>query len=232
MDNTKVTIKVLIVDDHELTRNGLIFGFKTAEVSIEVVAQAKNGEEAVKFAKANMPDVVLMDIAMPIMDGIDATQAIKVSNPDIKIIVLTSKQDENEVYAALAAGADAYCMKDISTDRLIQIIDMVLDGGFWLDPAIASLVLASLRLKMPQTGKQGQIRQSYRLELTDREKEVLELLVESKNNKEIAEILNVSVHTAKAHVANIIQKLAVDDRTEAAVKALREGLITRDRRPL
>lgn len=229
IDHSKTFMFDIFVDDHELTRNGLLFGFKTAEAHFDVVGQAGNGEEAVQLAKIHNPDIVLMDISMPVMDGIDSTRAIKASLPETKVIMLTSRQEENEIYAALAAGADAYCMKDISTDRLLQVINMVLDGGFYLDPAIAGLVLDSLRLKMLHTAKQGQSRQSYRVELTEREKEVLELIVESKNNKEIAEILGVSVHTAKAHVANIIQKLAVDDRTEAAVKAMREGLVLRNK---
>jgi DNA-binding NarL/FixJ family response regulator len=220
-------IRVLIVDDHELTRNGLLFGFKTAQAPLDVVGQAGNGQEALQLAQKHQPDLVLMDISMPVMDGIDATRAVKAACPQIKVIILTSRHDENEIYAALAAGADAYTMKDVTTDRLLQIIEMVLDGGFWLDPAIAALVLDSLRLKLPQTAKQGPNRQSYRVLLTEREKEVLALIVDSKNNREIAEILKVSIHTAKAHVANIIQKLAVDDRTEAAVKALREGWVTK-----
>jgi DNA-binding NarL/FixJ family response regulator len=215
--------KVLIVDDHELTRNGLLFGFKAEGAAYEVIGEAKNGEEAVKMAPK--ADLILMDMAMPVMDGVEATRCIKTAHPNIKVIVLTSRQEETEIYAALAAGADAYCLKDIVTSRLLQVMDMVLDGGFWLDPLIASLVLGTIRLKLPQPGKVGPARQSYRQDLTERELEVLSLLVDSKNNKEIAEILQVSVHTAKAHVANIIQKLAVDDRVEAALKAMREGLI-------
>lgn len=217
--------KVLIVDDHELTRNGLIFGFKTEGAGYDIVGQAKNGVEAV--ALASSADLVLMDMAMPVMDGVEATRQVKASFSHIKVIMLTSRQEETEVYAALAAGADAYCLKDISTSRLLQVMEMVLEGGFWLDPTIAGLVLDTLRIKLPKTIKQSPQRQSYRQDLTERELEVLALIVESKNNKEIAEILQVSVHTAKAHVANIIQKLAVDDRVEAALKAMREGILGR-----
>lgn len=223
MPNTK-PIQLLIVEDYELSRNGLLFGFK-GESRFEVVGEATNGDEALQLAQSARPDVVLMDIAMPVMDGIEATQQIKAKLPDVKIIMLTSRQENDEVYTSLAAGADAYCMKDISTERLMQVIEMVVDGVFWLDPTIAKLVLNSLRLKLPQPGKPGMTRQRYRVELTDREKEVLELLVDGKNNKDISEQLHISVNTAKAHVSSIMQKLSVDDRTQAAVKALREGII-------
>lgn len=220
MSKIKEPVRILIVEDYELSRNGLQFGFKK-DSRFQIVGEAENGEEALALVKTLDPDIILMDIAMPVMDGIEATQLIKTDYPDAKVIMLTSRQENDEVYASLAAGADAYCMKDISTERLMQVIDMVADGAFWLDPSIAKLIMNSVRLKLPHTIK----RQRYRVELTDREKEVLELLVDGKNNKEISETLQVSIHTAKAHVSSIMQKLAVDDRTEAAVKALREGII-------
>jgi len=129
------------------------------------------------------------------------------------------------VHAALSSGADAYCMKDVHIQRLIQAIEMVVDGGFWLDPAIAKMVMNLLRPKLPKGAKPAIGKQRYRIDLTERETEVLELIAKGKNNKEIAEDLGLSIHTVKAHVSSIMQKLSVDDRTEAAIKALKEGLI-------
>jgi DNA-binding NarL/FixJ family response regulator len=220
-------LRILIAEDHELSRVGLSFSLQK-KAALQVVAEADNGLKAVTLAKTEHPDVVLMDIGMPVLDGIEATQQIKRQFPQIKVIMLTSHLEGEEVYASLAAGADAYCSKEISVERLIQVIQMVADGAFWLDPAIASLVVKALPL-----GFSGRTRVShpgkgrYAVELTDREREVLELIVEGKSNKEIAEALQITIHTVKAHVCNIIQKLAVDDRTQAAIKALRQGILER-----
>jgi DNA-binding NarL/FixJ family response regulator len=168
-----------------------------------------------------------MDINMPILDGIEATRQIKAKLPQIKVIMLTSHDAGDEVYASLAAGADAYCLKDIKLERLIQVIEMVNEGALWLDPAIAQMVVKALPLNLPERLKtpSSSNRNHYNLELTERESEVLGKIVEGKSNKEIADALFITIHTVKAHVANIISKLAVDDRTQAAVKALRDGLV-------
>lgn len=228
-------IRLLIVEDHELARFGLSMAL-AERPDVTVVGEAQNGEEGVQLTLTEKPDIVLMDIGMPVMDGITATQQIKAKLPDVKVVILTSISNAEEVLASLAAGADAYCMKDIKIDRLHQVLEMVLDGALWLDPAIARLVVRSL----PATsgaesgvGSGGAVsgepgsspRKRYNTELTEREQEVLHLIVEGKSNKEIALALKVSSHTAKAHVANIIQKLAVDDRTQVAVKALKGGLV-------
>lgn len=217
-------LKILIVEDHELARNGLVFSL-SRKSGFNIVGEADNGEVAVSLAAEKQPDVILMDIGMPIMDGVEATQQIKARFPHIKVIMLTSHQDGEEVYASLAAGADGYCMKDIKIERLIPLIEMVHDGAIWLDPAIARLVMNSMMIRMPDKVREPQSRQRYNVDLTDREMEVLKLLVEGRSNKEIADILVITVHTAKAHVGNIMQKLAVDDRTQAAVKAIRDGLV-------
>lgn len=219
-------IRVLIVEDHELTRNGLVFSFQKMS-DLQIVGEADNGEKALKLIEERSPDIVLMDLAMPVMDGIEATQKIKTRFPAVKVIILTSHQDEEEVYASLAAGAQAYCLKDIELERLNQVIQMVYEGSIWIDPAIARLVLSTFGA-MPEGRRQlsAQERQRYRADLTEREKEVLQLMAEGKSNREIAEALVITVHTAKAHVGNIMQKLAVDDRTQAAVKAIRDGLLT------
>jgi len=219
-------LKILIAEDHELSRNGIVFSLQK-KAAYEFVGEAERGDQAVDMVEKFQPDVVLMDIEMPVMDGIEATQKIKAKYAHIKVIMLTSHEEGEEVYAALAAGADAYCKKDIKMDRLIQVIEMVRDGAVWLDPAIAKLVMQSLPFSLPNRMKTPHPRQRYSIELTDRELEVLEALVEGQSNKEIADNLSITVHTVKAHVCNIIQKLAVDDRTQAAVKALREGLVSK-----
>lgn len=234
MDN-KQTIQILLAEDHELARYGLVLTLESKE-GIKVIGEAENGKQAIEMAQSLKPDVILMDIGMPVMDGITATRELKQSNPDIKIVMLTSHKDQEEVIASLSAGADAYCMKDIKIDRLCQILEMVLDGAVWLDPAVADVVLRSLgnpaaphvsaEAEASQPEKQHHTRRRYNTELTDREMEVLKLIVGGKSNKEIALAINVTTHTVKAHVANIIQKLSVDDRTQAAVKALQEGIIT------
>jgi DNA-binding NarL/FixJ family response regulator len=223
-DLTKKPIRLLIAEDHELSRNGLIFSLQK-KTTMQIVGDADNGQTAVDLALAEKPDIVLMDIGMPVLDGIEASHRIKAKLPDTKIIMLTSHQEGEEIYAALAAGAEAYCLKDIRIDRLIQVIEMVHEGAIWLDPGIGKLVMQALPLNIPDRLKGPTHRQKYSVDLTDRELEVLELIVGGKSNKDIAEALCITVHTAKAHVCNIIQKLSVDDRTQAAVKALRDGLV-------
>jgi DNA-binding NarL/FixJ family response regulator len=218
------SIRLLVAEDHELARNGLLACLDKMP-NLKVVGAVKNGQECVNFVERDAVDVILMDIRMPILDGIGATERIKASSPDIKVVMLTSHQEGEEVYAALAAGADAYCMKDIQMNRLAEVVRMVFDGAVWLDPAIARMVMEALPLNLSQKPRQPQSRTRYNAELTDREREVLEKLVEGKSNREIADELGITLHTAKAHVCNILQKLAVDDRTTAAVKAVRDGLL-------
>jgi DNA-binding NarL/FixJ family response regulator len=218
------SIKVIIAEDHELSRMGLSMSLQKKS-NVQVVAEAESGDQAVKLVTELKPQLVLMDIGMPVMDGIEATQQIKQKFPEVKVVMLTSHSEGNEVYASLAAGADAYCLKDIKVDRLIQVIEMVIEGAVWLDPAIAQIVLKTLPLNLPERTKLPQTRQQYSVDLTERELEVLGKIVEGKSNKEIGEALFITIHTVKAHVCNIIQKLAVDDRTQAAVKALRDGLV-------
>ncbi|MFN5540110.1 MAG: response regulator [Candidatus Melainabacteria bacterium] len=220
-------IKLLIAEDHELTRMGLSMSLQKRAPNIQIIAEVESGDLAVLEAEKLMPTVILMDINMPILDGIEATRQIKAKLPQIKVIMLTSHDAGDEVYASLAAGADAYCLKDIKLERLIQVIEMVNEGALWLDPAIAQMVVKALPLNLPERLKtpSSSNRNHYNLELTERESEVLGKIVEGKSNKEIADALFITIHTVKAHVANIISKLAVDDRTQAAVKALRDGLV-------
>ena len=219
-------IKLLMVEDHKLLRAGFKAIFEEY-ASLEIVGEAEDGQQAVKMARDLKPDVILMDIGLPIFSGIEATRRIKESNPDIKVIILTSHTDEREVMDALAAGANAYAMKDIKTEHLVSIIQTVNQGAFWLDPAIAKVVTQKKTILSGSNNK-PYTRASFKADhanLTEREYEVLKLVVDGRSNNEIADLLKISEHTAKAHVCNIIQKLVVDDRTQAAVKAIKEGLV-------
>lgn len=225
---SKTQIKLLVAEDHELTRLGLVASLAKFN-QVSVIAEVESGDEAIKSVQHKKPDLILMDIAMPVMDGIDATQKIKQSYPDIKILILTSHNEHDLVFAALAAGADGYCLKDIKMDRLVEVIEHIMDGAAWLDPAIAKIVMTSLPKSAPHHsgGGSGGGQHSEALsELTEREREVLCEIANGKSNKDIASTLHISIYTVKAHVCNIIQKLAVDDRTQAAIKALREGLVS------
>ncbi|OGI17343.1 MAG: hypothetical protein A2287_10950 [Candidatus Melainabacteria bacterium RIFOXYA12_FULL_32_12] len=218
-------IKLIIVEDHALTRIGLKTALEESH-RIQVIAEAEYGEVGVKLAQDFEPDIVIMDLGLPNMNGIDATRAIKDYNSDIKILILTSHDSENEVMEALKANADAYCMKDVNPARLISIIEGIVEGGVWLDPAIAKTVLNKITSydKMPNQDK-FQEKKSDSSPLTEREIEILQLLADGLNNIDIAGQLSVSQHTVKAHICNILQKLSVDDRTQAVVRAMRQGWI-------
>lgn len=213
-------IKVLIAEDHELTRQGIVYGLKKHE-GIEIAAEAANGQEAVDKAIECRPDIILMDIIMPILSGINATKKIKELNPDVKVIMLTSNNDKEKVMSSFSSGANAYCMKNIKLDALVTVIKTVMDGAVWIDPSIAGYILDILQ----STSAPAQKLSSIDFNLTNREKEILKLISDGLSNKDISEQLFLSLYTVKNHVSNIIQKLAVDDRTQAAIIALKENLI-------
>lgn len=216
-----MSIKILLVEDHELTRKGIAYSLKTFP-DIEIIGDVDNGKKAVDFISSKKPDVILMDIAMPVMNGIDATKKINESYPDIKIIMLTSINEKQSVLSAFHSGSNAYCMKDIKSEELINIIKAVMTGAVWIDPNIARYVLDILQT----TGIPAENKTPNNIfNLTAREREILKLIAEGRSNKDIAEKLVLSLHTVKNHVKNIIQKLAVDDRTQAAILALKENLI-------
>lgn len=217
-------IKILLVEDQKLMRVGLKSLFEE-NGDLQVVSEAQYGKEALEKFKISHPDVVLMDIGLPDITGIEATKQILEQNTNAKVIILTSHLSEKEVIDSIESGARAYVMKDTNTEVLKMIIKTIKDGAIWIDP----LAVPYLRDKNSTIIPQRQIsRATFRSEhadLTQREYEVLKLIVDGKSNNEIAEALTISSHTAKAHVCNIIQKLLVDDRTQAAVKALKEGLV-------
>jgi DNA-binding NarL/FixJ family response regulator len=219
-------IRVLIVEDYRLARLNLR-SILSGDAGLILVGEAETGEMGVAMAKTHQPDVVLMDLGLPGICGIEASRQIKALNPAIKIMIYTSCEEEQAVLAALGAGANAYCLKETDPVHFQQTIRLVAEGGAWLDPAIANV---ALRLFLQPTSPvfavlPGQTVSSNNPTLTDREMEVLRLLVEGKSNTEIAKILIISTHTAKAHVCNILEKLAVHDRVQAAVKAVKTGMV-------
>ncbi|MDX8362101.1 MULTISPECIES: response regulator transcription factor [Bacillaceae] len=211
-----MSIKVLIADDHHVVRRGLLFFLKT-QSDIEVVAEATNGQEAVNLTQEHQPDVVVMDLIMPIMDGIEATKAIKDKHPKIAILMLTSFSDQDHVIPALRAGANGYQLKDVEPDELVNSIRAVYRGESQLHPKVTSHVMSHV-----QSG--GQEEENLIDQLTNREKEVLSEIANGKSNKEIAATLYITEKTVKTHVSNILAKLELSDRTQAALYAVKRGI--------
>jgi DNA-binding NarL/FixJ family response regulator len=217
-------ISIIIVEDFKLTRVGLRCALNS-NPDIEVVAECEDAVEGLKQIEKLKPDVVLMDLGLPVMNGIEAIVKIREFSSDIKIIALTSHDREEEVVAALSSGANAYCLKDIDPVKLAEVIRDVNNGVCWLDPMVSKLALRSIP-KVDNIGLlTNQNHEQTKIPLTEREFEVLKHLVAGKSNTEIAKELIVSVHTAKAHVCSILQKMCVNDRVQAAVKAVKEGLV-------
>ncbi|XHU96401.1 MAG: response regulator transcription factor [cyanobacterium endosymbiont of Rhopalodia gibba] len=210
-------MRILIVEDDPLMQLGLEQALSEYP-DFEIIGQADDGYVGVQQALELQPDLVVMDIGLPRLDGIAATKQIKEKSPQIHVVILTSHTLQTEVIAALSSGADAYCIKGASLERLLAAIEAAKDGATYLDPQIARLVLDNLKLPTPE------LNQNIAL-LSERELEVLKLIVEGKSNNEIAEDLYLSANTIKTHVRGIMNKLAVDDRVQAAVVALRSGLV-------
>lgn len=217
-------VKVIIIEDYKLTRVGLKSTLNEYE-HINVVGEAEDAIEGMQLIEKIEPNVVLMDLGLPGMNGLEATIKIKEKFSNTKVIILTSHERGDEVIAALGAGANAYCLKDITPETLSQVIKSVADGACWVDPAVSEYALNFFPKPENVTLMQSVEVQDARAQLTERELEVLRHLVKGKSNTEIAKELIVSVHTAKAHVCSILQKLCVDDRVQAAVKAIKENII-------
>lgn len=203
-------ISVLIADDHKLIRQGII-NFLEAQGEFEIKGEAADGEEAIRLAKELKPDIILMDLKMPKVDGVEAVLKIKKSFPDIKIIVLTAFTQNEKVFPAINAGVDGYLLKDIMPDELVTAIHSVLNGKPALHPEIVRKIMLGFATK------DNQIRKAE--ELTARENEVLSLLAEGKSNEDIAKALVISVLTVKTHVHNILNKLNMTKRVQAALFA-------------
>lgn len=208
-------IRVLIADDHHVVRRGLLFFLKTQK-DIVVIGEAKDGEEAVNLADELIPDVIVMDLVMPKMDGIAATKVIKEKHKDIKILILTSFSDQDHVIPAIKAGAAGYQLKDIEPDELVLAIRAVFRGESHLNPKVTGQVMTHLA--------GGQLEKNLVDDLTAREKEVLREIANGKSNKEIAATLFITEKTVKTHVSNILSKLALADRTQAALYAVKHGV--------
>lgn len=222
--NNCETIKVVIIEDYKLTRVGLRYALNEFE-HIEVIGETETGEDGIEMVLLKKPDIVLMDLGLPGINGLEATMRIKEQLPDVKIIMLTSHEREEEVVASFGSGAVAYCLKDIEPKTLAEVIKSVATGACWIDPNVAKMALKLFPKPENANLLPSSEVNEIKGQLTERELEVLRLLVQGKSNTEIAKDLIVSVHTAKAHVCSILQKLCVDDRVQAAVKAIRENLI-------
>ena len=211
---------ILIVEDHELTRFGLKTAFEACDF-IENIFEAESAEKGLSIIKDNEVGLIIMDLGLPGMNGIEATRKVKELNKDIKIVILTSHNDDQEVLNSLKAGANAYCSKEINPKRLIQVVQSVLDGAAWFDPSISHILLEAATKSQNISASKPE--RDYGL--TSRETQILKLITEGYSNIEIAKELFVSINTTKAHVASILQKLEVDDILQAALKALKERLV-------
>ena len=218
-------IRVLIVDDHAMVRQGLRTFLELQDTSvlpIEVVGEAANGLEAVKAAQTTQPDIVLLDLVMPEMDGIQATSRILDGSPHTRVIILTSFGEEDKVMPAIRAGAQGYLLKDIPPDELVQAVREVHLGRVQLHPEVAKKLMAAVAANEEPPARRAAATSEDGL--TEREHEVLRLIADGMNNHDIAEKLVISEKTVKTHVSSILGKLHLDDRTQAAVYALRHGL--------
>ncbi len=220
MPDSADVITVMIVDDHEMVRRGAC-SYLEAQADITVVAQAGTGDEAVRLARDYVPDVVLMDLVMPGMDGVDATRKVKDVSPRTQIIILTSFHQDEYIFPALQSGAISYLLKDVKASELVEAIRRAARGEATLHPKIASRVIKAFRSLEPEESTPF-------ITLTERELEVLKLIAKGYSNEKIAEQLVISVGTVKGHVSNILSKLHLVDRTQAAAYAWKEGIVRRE----
>ena len=219
-------INVLLVEDHELYRMGLSMLLDKAD-GINLVAEAVDGVDGVNKAREFSPNIILMDIGLPNMDGIEATQKIKEFLPETKILIFTSRDSEHDIFESFKAGADGYIMKGASPEQTISAIKAVNDGVGWIDPAIAKVVFSNLQKPSINDSFSNNIshKDKNTYGLTERELDVLSLMVDGLTNPQIADKLVITRATAKAHVHSILQKLCASSRTQATVMAMKEGLV-------
>ena len=214
-------IRVLIVDDQALFREGL-HTLLSVQTDLQVVGEARNGEEALRLAAAHEPDIILMDLHMPILDGVAATRRLQSTYPAIKVIVLTTFDDDEDVFEGLRAGAVGYLLKDVPSEKLVEAIRGVARGESFLEPSIVNKIVAEFARLSPQRPSSSQ---PLIEPLSERELEILRLLCQGASNKEIADHLIITVGTVKNHLTSIMAKLSVRDRTQAALKARELGII-------
>ncbi len=212
--NTASTIQVLLVDDHNVVRSGLAT-FLKAYADLKLIGEAKNGVEAIRFCRQMKPDVILMDLKMPEMDGVAATQAILTEFPEIKIIAMTSFDEADLVHDVLAAGAIGYLLKNITADELAKAIRDAASGKSTLSPEAARVLIQATRPTKQPT-----------CDLTEREMDVLRLVAQGKSNQQIADAMVITLATVKAHVSNILDKLQVSSRSEAIAYAIKNKIVS------
>lgn len=236
-------ISIVLIEDHDLTRMGLKAALQS-HGGLQVIGEAEKGKEGLKLLEKVKPDVAVIDIGLPDIDGIELTRKFKeyqakTGHSNTKILILTMNDTEDAVLAAFAAGADSYYMKETSINKLTEAIQASHSGNSWIDPAIANVVLQKMKSGLPMETAPSDQAKTVKIEaleteyeqvletypLTQRELEILELIVEGCSNSQIAERLYITVGTVKTHVRNILNKLCADDRTQAAVRALRSGLV-------
>jgi DNA-binding NarL/FixJ family response regulator len=236
-------ISILLIEDHDLTRMGLRATLQSHS-NFKVIGEAANAHQGLKLLERTNPDVAVIDIGLPDMDGIELTRNFKryqteTGKTNTKVLILTIDYTEDAILAAFAAGADSYYLKETSINKLTEAIEATYNGNSWIDPAIANVVLRKMRQGIPDDGNGNDKTKTVKIEaldaeyeqvletypLTKRELEILELIVYGCNNVQIADKLSITAGTVKTHVRNILNKLCVDDRTQAAVRALRSGLI-------
>lgn len=216
-------MSILIVDDHEVVRKGLRSYLETLP-EFQVVGEAVSGEAAVSLVGELIPDIVLLDLIMPGMDGVEATRRIKQVSPRTHVVVLTSYHEDIHIFPALKAGAIAYILKDMKMDKLAEVLHRAMQGEVTLHPRVATRVLQNIR-------GENDDGQQVLAELTDRELDVLKLIANGFSNNQIAERLFISENTVKGHVSNILSKLHLADRTQVAVYAWQRGLVQREPHP-
>ncbi|MFJ8413962.1 response regulator [Bacillus paramycoides] len=209
-------IKLLLVEDHHIVRRGLVFFLKSRE-EFEIIGEAENGEEALTFVQKEKPDLVLMDLSMPKMDGIEATKRIKQYDKTIKILMLSSFSEQDYVLPALEAGADGYQLKEVQPEQLVASIIAVYQGNTNFHPKVTPALLGRPAVKKEKENPFSM--------LTKREQEVLREIAKGRSNKEIAAELHITEQTVKTHVSNVLAKLEVDDRTQAALYAVKHGAV-------
>lgn len=223
----------MIAEDHEIVRTGLKLLFHNVQ-DIKIVSEVDNGKEALDRVGLVRPNVILMDVTMPVMDGIEAAELILSKYKEVKVIMLTSDDSERTVMAALSCGASGYCLKDVSPERLFAGIRLVKEGDVWIDSAVAKIISKET---VPSNPGKVEVKRSFsplsavkaskviESDLSDREQEVLALIVEGLSNQKIADRLYISIDTVKTHIRHIMDKLSVSDRTQAAVKAIRDNIV-------
>jgi NarL family two-component system response regulator LiaR len=219
---TKMTIRVMIVDDHVIVREGLR-ALLTKSEDMEIVGEASNGQEAIQQIESTKPDVVLMDLVMPEMDGIEAIKRITAENENIRILVITAYSGDDLVFPAIKAGAHGYLLKDSGSERLVEAIRQVYRGEPFLHPDIARKLMEEIRPSKPDRGTPDP--------LTARELEVLSLLARGLSNQEISEQLVIAEVTVRSHTSRLLDKLHLANRVQATLYALREGMVDLDENP-